>query len=136
MRILMLVVGLFGASALPNTCIAQIFDDPFSQYFERGITIAPGAGNAKDANAAIHTIDPWPPYAGDTRIPGNGQAAVRSIGGMYSFPNPFLPQQPGFGQGPSGGNIGAGVGGAGAAVGIGSVTGGGSPMQPVSSGGY
>ncbi len=135
MRPLTLAIGLAGAISLTSVCGAQIFDDPFSQYVERGITITPGAGNAKDANAAIHTIDPWPPYAGYTRIPGDGRAAVNSIGRLYAYPNPFLPQQPGFGPGPSGGTIGAGAGGAGTEVGIGSVTGGGTPMQPVS-GGY
>ena len=74
---------------MSSACHAQIFDDPFSQYFERGITITPGAGNARDANAAIHTIDPWPPYAGYTRIPGNGREAAGAVGRMYRIPNPF-----------------------------------------------
>ena len=89
MRATSLVIGLFAAATLSSACHAQIFDDPFSQYFERGITITPGAGNAKDTNAAIHTIDPWPPYAGYTRIPGNGRASVGAVERMYRQPSPF-----------------------------------------------
>ena len=84
-----LAIGLLAAATLSSACRAQIFDDPFSQYFERGITITPGAGNARDANAAIHTIDPWPPYVGHTRIPGNGREAVGAVGQMYRIPHPF-----------------------------------------------
>lgn len=86
MRPLALMIGLIGAAILPYECGAQIFDDFFSDYGQRTITIAPGAGNAKDANAAIHTIDPWPPYVGDTRIPRDGRGAVTSIERMYRNP--------------------------------------------------
>jgi len=89
MRATSLVIGLFAAATLSSACHAQIFDDPFSQYFERGITITPGAGNAKDTNAAIHTIDPWPPYVGYTRIPGNGRESVGAVERMYRQPSPF-----------------------------------------------
>ena len=86
MRPLALMIGLIGSAILPYECGAQIFDDFFSDYAQRTITIAPGAGNAKDANAAIHTIDPWPPYVGDTRIPRDGRGAVNSIERMYRNP--------------------------------------------------
>lgn len=86
MRPLALMIGLIGAAILPYQCGAQIFDDFFSEYFERSVTIAPSAGNAKDANAAIHTIDPWPPYVGYTRIPGDGRRAVNSMERMYRNP--------------------------------------------------
>src|ERR1700751_5160014 len=105
MRLVSLVIGLFAATTLSSACRAQIFDDPFSQYFERGITITPGAGNAKDANAAIHTIDPWPPYAGDTRIPVDGRQAVGAVERMIRIPNPFR-----FGGAGGAGGVG-GVGG-------------------------
>ena len=95
MRPLALMIGLIGVVSLPYECSAQIWDDPFSQYVERSVTIAPGAGNAKDANAAIHTIDPWPPYVGHTRIPGSGRRAVGAVEQMYRRPNPFF--TPGFG---------------------------------------
>jgi hypothetical protein len=133
MKVVTLIMGFCGAVTLADGCGAQIFDDPFSQYVERSITIWPGAGNANNANAAIHAIDPWPPYAGYTRIPGDARHAVDSINRMYLYPNPFLPQQPGFGPGPSGGTIGAGVGGPGTQIGIGS-PGGATPLQPISGG--
>jgi hypothetical protein len=126
MRLLSLAIGIAGAIILSNVAKAQIFDNPFSQYVEHEITITPGAGNAKNANAAIHTIDPWPLHSGITRIPREGQGAVSTIERMNRFPNPFLAQQPGFGGGPSGGSI------SGSSTGIGAVTGGTStPVQPV-----
>jgi hypothetical protein len=122
---LLLAIVFACSIALSNMCSAQILDNPFSEYVERGITIAPGAGNAKDANAAIHTIDPWPPGVGYTRIPRDAQGAVSSIERMNRSPNPF--------QQPNGGSIGAGVS-AGSATGMGAVTGGGAatPIQPIS----
>jgi hypothetical protein len=131
MKAVGLVLGLWAPLMISGVCHAQIFNDPFAQYAERTITISPGAGNAKDANAALHTIDPWPAYAGYTRIPGRGEQAVNSIVRLNRFPNPFLAQQPGFGVGPSGGSIGTGVTGPGSNTGIGSVMGG-SPVQPIS----
>ena len=106
-----LAIGLLAAATLSSVCRAQIFDDPFSQYFERGITITPGAGNARDANAAIHTIDPWPPYAGYTRIPGNGREAVRAVNRMYLNPSPFAGSGTNINV-PSGGGPGSGGSGA------------------------
>ena len=112
---------------------AQIFDNPFDQYFEREITIEPGSGNAKDANAAIHTIDPWSRYSRDTRIRVQGRQAVEAITGpqIYLNPNPF--GRPGAGGGAGTGAAGGfGAGGGGSGTGMGGST----PMQPVSSGGY
>ena len=73
MRPLALMLGLIGAAILPYECSAQVLDNPFSEYIQRDIRMTPDAGNANDANAAIHTIDPWPRYARHTRIPGNGR---------------------------------------------------------------
>jgi hypothetical protein len=130
MKYLFLATGLLGAVPLSTDCRAQIFDNPFSPYFERSLTITPGVGNAPDTNAAIQRIDPWPPYAGYARIPGRGEHAVNSIERMNRFPNPFLAQQPGFGGGPSGGQANVG---AGSSTGIGAVTGGSStPVQSFS----
>ena len=129
MKPLPLMFGVFGAIVLSSGCNAQIFDDPFSQYLERSITITPGAGNAKDANAAIHTIDPWPPYVGNTRIPGDGRRAVNSVEQMYRVPDPFISQQQGFGTTSFGLTTGTSSG-----TGSATVTSTGSPMQPISSG--
>ena len=139
MRPRSLMIGLVSAAMSPLGCGAQILDNPFAEYLERGITIAPGAGNAKDTNAAIHTINPWPPYAGNTQIPGDGRRSVNSIERMYRVPNPFGPQQsgtgglgaaPGLGTGVSGPGAGAAGLGAGTAAGIGTGTSAGAPMQP------
>ena len=89
MKPLALMLGLIGAAILPYECSAQVLDNPFSQYFQRDIRMAPDAGDANDTNAAIHTIDPWPRYARHTRIPGNGEEAVGAVGRMYANPSPF-----------------------------------------------
>jgi hypothetical protein len=135
MRSLSLAIGLFGAVALSNVCAAQIFNDPFAQYFERGIMIAPGAGNAQDANAAIQTIDPWPPYVGNTRIPGDGRRAVNAIERMYRVPNPFASQGQGMGLG-TGTSSSMSTSESGTSVGSSTSTGVATPVQSISSGGY
>ena len=48
-------------------------EDPITQYTQRIDKITMSAGNAKDANAAIHIIDPWPRASADRRIPANGE---------------------------------------------------------------
>src|SRR5208282_5328550 len=93
MRPLALMIGLLGVASLSCECGAQILDNPFAEYFERGLTISPDGGNAKDTNAAIHTIDPWPPYVGNTRISQDGRAAVNAVERMYKNCAPF-PQAP------------------------------------------
>jgi hypothetical protein len=80
------MLGLIGAAILPHECSAQVLDNPFSQYFQRDVRITPDGGNANDANAAIHTIDPWPPYARHTRIPGYGREYVGAVNSMYLNP--------------------------------------------------
>ena len=48
-------------------------DDIAAPYLQRTDSIAAGAGNAKAVNSVTHVLDPWPPYAGNRRIPGNGE---------------------------------------------------------------
>jgi hypothetical protein len=48
-------------------------------YLQRKDSITPGAGNAKAVNTVTHMIDPWPPYAGNRRIPGNGERMTDAI---------------------------------------------------------
>jgi hypothetical protein len=107
MKAVPLAIALFGAVTLSTASSAQILDDPFSQYVERGVTITPGAGDAQDANAAIQTIDPWPPYVGQTYIPGKGRCGVQSVEQMYRNPQPAF-SHPSFAVGAGGGttNIG------------------------------
>ena len=60
-------------------CWAGEFESPFDQYFERTETITLSAGNAKEVNATIHTIDPWPRRVGNRRIPANGARMIGAI---------------------------------------------------------
>jgi hypothetical protein len=134
MRPLALMIGLIGAAILPYQCGAQILDDFFSEYFERSVTIAPSAGNAKDANAAIHTIDPWPPYVGNTRIPGDGRGAVNSIERMYGNPVTGIVRSGSGAWAIQSQQSGGAGGGAGLGTGSGSDTGGAGATPPPGAG--
>jgi hypothetical protein len=48
-------------------------------YYARRDTVALGGGDAVAANMAEQTIDPWPPYSGDTNIPANGQKMQSAV---------------------------------------------------------
>lgn len=89
MRSLIVLIALAGAASAPLSAHAQAIDDPFSDYLQRSDTILLGAGDAKDANAAIHTITPWPPYVGNTHIPIDGRRSVGAVEQMHRVPNPF-----------------------------------------------
>ena len=45
-----------------------------SGYFDNNDTVSRSAGDASDANAAIHTIDPWPLASSETEILSDGNA--------------------------------------------------------------
>jgi hypothetical protein len=85
-----LVVGL--------TSSALAWDqESWAEYFERSDTITLGAGDAPEMNARIHTIDPWPAYVGNRRIPGDGErmsGAVqryRDVTKLRQAPKPIEP---------------------------------------------
>ncbi len=81
-------------------CLALPWDDPFEQYFQRKDTVTLGAGNAKEVNSATHVIDPWPPYVGNTRIPGNGEriaGAVERYRDVSKLPRALKPIGPALG---------------------------------------
>ncbi|MGA7787143.1 MAG: hypothetical protein WCA56_03135 [Xanthobacteraceae bacterium] len=126
MKPIALAIGLFAVAILPGVGRAQAVDDPFSDYLQRSDTILLGAGNAKDTNEAIHTITPWPPYVGDTRIPLTGRQAVDSVQRMYHVPDPFQNTQ-------AAGGVGTGSAGEAGSVSLGMSPP--APVQPVS-GGY
>jgi hypothetical protein len=67
--------------AVPASAMAQeiIWDGPFSEYGQRKDSVTVGAGNAKEANSAIHTVDPSPPAARNRNIPGSGERMSRAI---------------------------------------------------------
>lgn len=122
MRLLLIAIGVIGL--LPSMASAQMVDDPFSDYLQRSQGISTGAGNANEANEAIQTITPWPPYVGDRRIPLEGRQAVETIERMYRVPDPFEQQNGGArGGAPSGPS--AGTSPTGLPV---------TPMQPISGG--
>lgn len=47
--------------------------DKHNQYLARRDSIGLGLGDAMHSNRAIHTIDPWPPYARDDRLEFDGE---------------------------------------------------------------
>jgi hypothetical protein len=126
MRPLAIAVGLMGIVIAPHLGNAQAVDDPFDDYLQRSQGIALGAGNANDANEAIQTITPWPPYVFNRRLPVHGRQAVDSIQRMYRVPDPF--EQQGAGAGASSGET------TGSQAGTSPTGALGTPMQPVSSG--
>jgi hypothetical protein len=130
MRALSLAITMLGIMTAAQPCRAQYIDDPFSDYLQRSDSILIGAGNANDANAAIHTINPRPPYARNTHIHTTGRQGVDAVEQMYRVPNPFASQ----GTAASGTtNItGSGPSGSSSAT----VTSTGTPLAPISSGGY
>jgi hypothetical protein len=76
-------LGVMGLAALAMQGEAAagdgLLDDLFGPYRYRRDTLTPGAGNAKDMNAAVHVIDPWPPYVGARHIPGDGKRAAEAV---------------------------------------------------------
>jgi hypothetical protein len=115
-----MIIKLSAASAafsvaLLLCCGAQAWDqDPFAQYLQRSPKVTLSAGNASAVNTATHVIDPWPPYVGNRRIPGNGErmaGAVQRYQNVYMLP---LAPRPIFtptgGGGGGGGGAGAGAG--------------------------
>jgi len=74
---LVLLAGLAGsAHAWAGEGMWEELMGRYSQRTE-GVTI--GAGDAKEANSAIHTVDPWPPDADNRNIPASGERMSRAI---------------------------------------------------------
>src|SRR6478672_7432645 len=51
-----------------GACNGVAGDDEMDRYFQRSDTLTLSAGDAKQANAVTHTINPWPRNVGDRRI--------------------------------------------------------------------
>src|SRR5947207_4151015 len=62
-----------------GSCNGLAGNDEMDRYFQRSDTITLSAGDAKQANAVTHTINPWPPYVGDRRIVSDGRRAVSAV---------------------------------------------------------
>jgi hypothetical protein len=48
-------------------------------YLDRRDSIGLGAGDAVAANAALQTVDPWPPQSGNTHLATNGQRMQTAV---------------------------------------------------------
>jgi hypothetical protein len=88
---------VFACQAALICCFVFPWDDPIDQYFQRKNGVTLGAGNAAAVNSATHTIDPWPRYVGNTRIPGNGERMAgaveryRDVSKIPRSPRPLVP---------------------------------------------
>src|SRR5215471_8448338 len=84
------LTALLAIAGAPFTdCGAMAWtDEAFDQYFQRKDTVTLSAGNAHQANAVTHMIDPWPPRVRDTRIPANGERMSHVIARYRIPPRP------------------------------------------------
>ncbi len=73
-------------AATGGGCWRSAYEGPAAQYLHRIDTITLNAGNAKDINAATHTIDPWPRHVADRRIPGNGERMTHALDNYRAGP--------------------------------------------------
>ena len=60
------------AISTPALLLQGCYDD---SYYAHRDTITLGAGDAIATNAAVHTVDPWPPHAKNTDIDLEGERA-------------------------------------------------------------
>jgi uncharacterized membrane protein YgcG len=98
-----LIGGLIVMTALgpgaPVRAGDRLIYDFFSPYLQRYDGIKPGAGDAKEVNAATHVIDPWPPYVGNRHIPGDSERMAnavrryRDVSKLPCAPPPIAPVQ-------------------------------------------
>jgi hypothetical protein len=79
MRTTALMAAASLAAALAGCSAGEPFDDPFAYYGQRIMTVSPSAGNMQAANAALQTVDPWPPYVNNTRIAVDGPRMVKAV---------------------------------------------------------
>jgi hypothetical protein len=97
-----------------GSCNGLAGNDEMDRYFQRSDTITLSAGDAKQANAVTHTINPWPSYVGDRRIISEG---AKTRGAIVRYRSGTQPRDPlpafGIGVGSSGSPM--GVAGAAAA---------------------
>jgi hypothetical protein len=70
--IVMLAAAVSVNGALAASPAMAWDQDFFGMYFQRSDKILLSEGDAKEANAATHVIDPWPRYVGVRRIRSDG----------------------------------------------------------------
>ncbi len=71
-----------------GSCNGLAGHDEMDRYFHRSDTITLSAGDAKQANAVTHTINPWPRYVDDRRIVSD---ARRVSGAVTRYSNTQRP---------------------------------------------
>ncbi len=74
-----------------GSCNGLAGDDEMDRYFQRSDTITLSAGDAKQANAVTHTINPWPSYVGDRRIVAD---AAKTRGAILRYRSGTQPRDP------------------------------------------
>ncbi|MBR1179807.1 hypothetical protein JQ617_37975 [Bradyrhizobium sp. KB893862 SZCCT0404] len=85
------------APLLLGGCYGLAGHDEVDRYFQRSDTITMSAGNAKEVNAATHTIHPWARYVADRRIPSDGRRVGAAVT-RYSTTTRPVDQLPDMGQ--------------------------------------
>lgn len=63
----------------PALLLAALLGACSDLYYDRREGVSFQAGNAVASNAAVETIDPWPPTAANRKIAGNGQLVQGAI---------------------------------------------------------
>jgi hypothetical protein len=112
-----------------GSCNGLAGNDEMDRYFQRSESITLSAGDAKQANAVTHTINPWPRYVGDRRIVSDARRTGGAISRYSTLQRP-TDQLPNIGFGgeamgqppPTNQNInisGSGAGAAGVSVPVG-----------------
>jgi hypothetical protein len=114
---------LMGLAVAASGC-TTVYPNPAIPYVQRTDSVSFGAGNAQAVNAASQTIDPWPRYVGDRRIPANGPRMVGAVE-RYQGSGRTQPQAPGGAANGAGSASPSGPTGAPALF----------PLSPISSGG-
>ena len=79
------------------SCNGLAGDDEMDRYFQRSDSITLSAGDAKQANAVTHTINPWPAGVGDRRIITDARRVGAAVS-RYSTTTRPVDQLPNVGQ--------------------------------------
>src|SRR3954462_5756626 len=80
-----------------GSCNGLAGNDRMDRYFQRSDSLTRSAGDAKQANAVTHTINPWPSYVGDRRTVAE---AAKTRGAIVRYRSGTQPRDPlpAFGQ--------------------------------------
>src|SRR3954470_2789526 len=80
-----------------GACNGLAGNDEMDRYFQRSDTITLSAGDAKQANAVTHTINPWPRNVGDRRIVSDARRVGAAVS-RYSTTQRPVDQLPDIGD--------------------------------------